>query len=378
MMNYIDFKGKKLSALGYGCMRLPTLEGDVIDEARTAELFDHAIKSGVNYFDTAYMYHSYKSEVVVGKILSAYPRDSYYLASKFPGNMPQGRDNPPHVVFEEQLKKCGVDRFDFYMLHNVSDDNLDLYCDEERGIIKYLLEQKAAGRIGHLGFSTHATNEAFAKFLEMHGDKMEFCQVQMNYVDWELQEAKVKYDLLESRGIPMWVMEPVRGGRLAKLSDEYEAKLKAARADVSTASWAFRWLRGLSNVGVILSGMTEMDQLEDNLKTFSETDGITEGERALVDEIGRAMLGTVPCTACRYCCEVCPVGLDIPKLIAIYNEMLFSPGWGAWEKYREIPEDKKPTACVGCGACAGICPQRIDVPKTMADFAAYIEKLQKK
>ena len=140
-MNYFDFKDKKLSKLGFGCMRFPTLENDIIDEERTAEMFDYAIANGVNYFDTAYMYHSYKSEVVVGKILSKYPRDSYYLATKFPGNMPQGRDNPPSVVFEEQLAKCGVDHFDFYLLHNVSDDNLQLYCDEERGIVKYFLEQ---------------------------------------------------------------------------------------------------------------------------------------------------------------------------------------------------------------------------------------------
>lgn len=377
-MNYIDFKGKKLSTLGYGCMRLPTLEGDVIDEVRTAELFDRAIKAGVNYFDTAYMYHSFKSEVVVGKILKNYPRDSYYLASKFPGNMPQGRENPPEVVFEEQLQKCGVDHFDFYLIHNVSDDNLDIYCDEDRGIVKYLLEQKEAGRIGHLGFSTHASNEAFAKFLELYGDKMEFCQVQMNYVDWELQEAKVKYDLLTAHNIPVWVMEPIRGGRLAKLSDEHEAMLKERKPEDSIASWSFRWLMSLPNVKVILSGMTQMDQLEDNIKTFSSDVKLTEEEIALVNEIGRAMLGTVPCTACRYCCEVCPVGLDIPSLISIYNEMLFSPGWGAWERYREIPEDKKPSACVGCGACASICPQRIDVPKTMADFAEFIEKSKKK
>lgn len=373
-MNYFDFKGKKLSKLGFGCMRFPTLENDIIDEERTAEMFDYAIANGVNYFDTAYMYHSYKSEVVVGKILSKYPRDSYYLATKFPGNMPQGRDNPPSVVFEEQLAKCGVDHFDFYLLHNVSDDNLQLYCDEERGIVKYFLEQKAAGRIGHLGFSTHASVEALGKFLEAYGDKMEFCQVQMNFVDWELQNAKTKYEMLTERGIPVWVMEPVRGGRLAKLSDEHEANLRAIRPNDSTASWAFRWLTSLPNVGVVLSGMTEMDQVKDNLKTFSEPEKMPESEWEIMNEIGKQMLGTVPCTACRYCCEVCPVGLDIPMLIATYNEMLFSPGWGVWNKYSKIPDDKKPTACIGCGACADICPQRIDVPKTMADFAEFIEK----
>ena len=198
--------------------------------------------------------------------------------------------------------------------------------------------------------------------------------MQMNFVDWELQNAKTKYEMLTERGIPVWVMEPVRGGRLAKLSDEHEAKLRAIRPNDSTASWAFRWLTSLPNVGVVLSGMTEMEQVKDNLKTFSEPDKMPEYEWEIMNEIGKQMLGTVPCTACRYCCEVCPVGLDIPMLIATYNEMLFSPGWGVWNKYSKIPDDKKPTACIGCGACADICPQRIDVPKTMADFAEFIEK----
>lgn len=371
-MIYNEFKGKKLSALGFGCMRFPTVEGDVVDEALTAEMFDRAIKSGVNYIDTAYMYHSFQSEIIVGKILKKYPRDSFYLATKFPGNMAKTKDVPPSEIFEEQLKKCGVDRFDFYLLHNVSDENIDLYCDPERGIIDYFLEQKKQGRISHLGFSSHASVPALRKFLEANGDKMEFCQIQMNYVDWELQNAKEKYEILTEYGIPVWVMEPVRGGRLAALSEEYEAKLKAARPDASVASWAFRWLLGLPNVKMILSGMSNMEQVEDNLKTFSEETPITAEENEMINEIGKALLGTVPCTACRYCCEVCPVGLDIPKLISIYNELLFYPGWGAWEKYKAIPEDKKPSACLGCGACADICPQRIDIPKIMSDFADFV------
>lgn len=376
-MKYNDFKGKKLSALGYGCMRFPVFEDETVNEELTAKLVDEAIKNGVNYFDTAYMYHKYQSEVVIGKILKNYPRDSFYLATKYPGNMGQVRDRHPSEVLDEQLNKCGVDYFDFYLLHNVSDDNLELYFDEERGIIKYFLEQKEQGRIRHLGFSTHASVEALRKFLERYGDVMEFCQVQMNFVDWELQSAREKYDMLTERGIPVWVMEPVRGGRLAELPEEHEAKLKAIHPEYSIASWAFRWLMKLPNVKMILSGMTTPEQLSDNLKTFSDDTEFTDGEWELLLNIGKEMLGTVPCTACRYCCEVCPVGLDIPKLIAIYNEMLFSPGWGARQKIAELPEDKKPSACIGCGACADICPQRIDVPKTMADFAEFLEKLNK-
>lgn len=201
-MLYNDFKGKKLSALGYGCMRFPVLEDEVINEELTAKLIDEAIKNGVNYFDTAYMYHKYQSEVVLGKILANYPRDSFYLATKYPGNMSQVRDRHPSEVLAEQMQKCGVDYFDFYLLHNVSDDNLELYFDEERGIIKYFLEQKEQGRIRHLGFSTHASVGALRKFLEKYGDVMEFCQIQMNYVDWELQSARKSTKCSQSAVFP--------------------------------------------------------------------------------------------------------------------------------------------------------------------------------
>lgn len=376
-MIYNDFKGKKISALGYGCMRFPVDENEVVLEDKTAEMVDRAIKNGVNYFDTAYMYHKYKSEIIIGKILKNYPRDSFYLATKYPGNMTQVRDKHPSEVLDEQLQKCGVDYFDFYLLHNVSDDNLDLYMDEEKGIVKYFLEQKEKGRIRHLGFSSHASIEALEKFLSRFGDVMEFCQIQMNYVDWELQNAKKKYEMLTEYGIPVWVMEPVRGGRLAKLSDKHEEQLKAIHPEWSVASWAFRWLLKLPNVKMILSGMTEPDQLDDNLLTFSDEEKLSDEEWQTVLNIGKEMLGTIPCTACRYCCEVCPIGLDIPTLIAVYNELLFYPGWGAWEKVKSIPEDKKPHACIGCGACADICPQRIDVPKTMADFSAFLKQYNK-
>ena len=376
-MIYNEFKGKKISALGYGCMRFPVFQDETVNEEATAKLVDIAIKNGVNYFDTAYMYHGYKSEIVIGKILKNYPRESFYLATKYPGNMNHTREKHPSEILDEQLNKCGVEYFDFYLLHNISDENLDFYMDEERGIIKYFLEQKAQGRIRHLGFSTHASVDALRTFLERYGDVMEFCQVQLNFVDWELQSAREKYDMLTERGIPVWVMEPVRGGRLTKLSDNHEEKLRALHPEYSTASWAFRWINKLPNVKVVLSGMTELDQLMDNLKTFSDSEKMGNEEWKLLLDIGNEMLGTIPCTACRYCCEVCPVGLDIPELISIYNEMLFSPGWGAKERIKAIPQDKQPSACIGCGACADICPQRIDVPKTMADFAEFLEKLNK-
>ena len=241
-MIYKEFQDLKLSSLGFGAMRLPTL-GDqpdaAIDEERTAGMIARAIENGVNYFDTAYGYHNGQSEVVMGKLLRKYPRDSYCLASKFPGydlsNM-----NKVEEIFEEQLKKCGVEYFDFYLLHNVYEKNIDAYLNPEYGILEYLLQQKKAGRIRHLGFSAHARYETLEHFLKACGEHMEFCQIQLNYLDWKLQDAKAKVELLNAYHMPVWVMEPLRGGRLAQLSEENTEKLKTLRPEEEIPAWAFR------------------------------------------------------------------------------------------------------------------------------------------
>ena len=375
-MKYIDFQGKRISMLGYGAMRLPTLGADdKINYEEAERLLDHAYKSGVNYFDTAYPYHGGNSEVVTGKILSKYPRESYYLATKYPGH--QVLDSyDPSVIFEHQLEKCGVEYFDFYLLHNVSETSIDVFLDERWGIIDYLVEQKRLGRIKHLGFSTHGLPENLAEFLEAAGDKMEFCQIQLNYLDWTLQRAKEKCELLAKYNIPIWVMEPVRGGKLVdKLPEGAKADLKTLRPDESVASWCFRWLMTLPNMGVILSGMTTMDQLTDNLKTFSEDKPLTETEIDKLYAIAESLKNNVPCTACRYCTDVCPKGLNIPMLIEVYNDLRYAPGVNSASKIEFMPEDKQPTACIACGRCVKMCPQHIDIPKTLIDFSNLLKTI---
>ena len=370
-----DFQDKRLSLLGFGTMRLPTHADGSIDEAQVAEMAAYALEHGVNYFDTAYPYHGGESERVIGRVLSKYPRDSWYLATKYPGHQISSTGHNPAEIFEEQLQKCGVEYFDFYLLHNVYEKSMEVYLDPKWGIIDYFKEQKRLGRIKHLAFSCHAETKGLKEFLDACGEDMEFCQIQLNYLDWTLQDAKGKYDLLTERGIPVWVMEPVRGGRLASLSDAEEAKLKALRPENSVASWGFRFLQALPNVKMVLSGMSSMEQMVDNVKTFSEDKPLTAEETALLLDIAEGMKDSIPCTACRYCCDGCPAGLDIPGLISTYNELRFSPAVNVAMRIEFMPEDKKPTACIGCGQCTRMCPQNIDVPGALKDFAEKLSKL---
>ena len=370
-----DFQGKQLSRLGFGTMRLPANADGSIDEAQVAEMTAYAIAHGVNYFDTAYPYHGGESERVIGRVLSKYPRESYYLADKYPGHQISSTGYNPAEIFEEQLQKCGVEYFDFYLLHNVYEKSMEVYLDPQWGIVDYFKEQKRLGRIKHLGFSCHAETKGLKEFLDACGEDMEFCQIQLNWLDWTLQDAKGKYDLLTERNIPVWVMEPVRGGRLAKLSDVEEAKLKVLRPEDSIASWGFRFLQALPNVKMVLSGMSNMDQMVDNVKTFSEDKPLSAEETALLLEIAEGMKDSIPCTACRYCCDGCPAGLDIPGLISTYNEIRFSPAVNVAMRIEFMPEDKKPSACIGCGQCTQMCPQNIDVPGALKDFAEKLSKL---
>lgn len=372
-MIFSEFCGRKLSLLGFGAMRLPTKDG-AVDEALTAQMVDYAMEHGVNYFDTAWPYHAGESERVLGRVLSKYPRESYFLATKYPGHQISSSYDPA-AVFERQLEKCGVDYFDFYLLHNVYENSLDIYLDPKWGIIEYFKEQKRLGRIRHLGFSSHGQPDNLRRFLDICGDDMEFCQIQLNYLDWTLQDAKAKYELLTERSIPVWVMEPVRGGRLAKLADADEARLRAARADESTAAWGFRFLQELPNVAVVLSGMSDMAQMQDNVRTFSERRPLSPDEMNMLLDIAEGMKDSVPCTACRYCCDGCPIGLDIPTLLALYNESRFSPNINVAMRAEAIAADRQPSACIGCGACTQICPQGIDIPGAMKDFAHTLTEL---
>lgn len=376
-MIYKEFQGVKLSALGLGMMRLPTVDGNEnnIDEAAAMEMVDYAMAHGVNYYDTAWGYHGGNSEIVAGNALSRYPRESYFLASKFPGydlaNMGKTEE-----IFEEQLKKCKTDYFDFYLVHNVCEMNIDAYLDPAYGTYEALLEQKRNGRIRHLGFSAHGDLTVIRRFLEVYGDAMEFCQLQINWFDWEFQQARQKYDLITARGIPVWVMEPLRGGKLAKLDEPYAAQLQALRPAETVPGWAFRFVQSLPNVGMILSGMSSMEQLQQNLATFETDAPLTEAEMAAILGIAADMTGktTVPCTACRYCTGYCPQELDIPRLLELYNEHVFTGGgFLAPMALSAMPEEKHPTACIGCRSCEAVCPQGIKISETLAHFRGMLE-----
>lgn len=373
-MIYNQFADLSLSALGMGTMRLPTCPDGAIDEAAVAEMVATAMAAGVNYYDTAWGYHGGESERVTGRVLAKYPRESFYLASKFPGydlsNMGKVEE-----IFEAQLRKCGVDYFDFYLFHNVCELNIDGYLDPANGIFDYLMAQKAKGRIRHLGFSAHGSMDVIRRFLDAYGHAMEFGQLQLNYLDYTFQQAREKAALLAEWNTPVWVMEPLRGGALASLSPENEARLRALRPDEGIPAWAFRFLQSIPGVTVILSGMSNAEQLADNLHTFETFSPLNETEMATVLDIAAGMLEkkVLPCTACRYCVDHCPQGLDIPHLLALYNEHAFTGGgFIAPMALSALPADKQPSACLGCGACAAVCPQQLSIPDALADFAARL------
>lgn len=375
-MIYNDFQNLKLSALGLGCMRLPVLDGNdsIIDEGAAAEMVAYAMEHGINYYDTAWGYHGGNSEIVIGELLGKYPRELYYLADKFPGydlsNM-----NKVEEIFEEQLKKCGVEYFDFYLFHNVCELNIDAYLDANYGIFSYLLKQKENGRIRHLGFSAHGNMEVMKRFLAAYGKHMEFCQIQLNYLDWSLQDAKEKVELLNKYRIPIWVMEPMRGGRLAKLSETDTAKLKSLRPEEDVPAWAFRFLQSISGVTLTLTGSSNFEQLKANIKTFESGKALDTQEMDTLLTIAKSMLNgnTLPCTACRYCVSHCPRKLDIPFLLELYNEHSFTGGgFIAPMALMAVPEEKQPKSCIGCRNCEAVCPQQIKISEAMADFVGKL------
>ncbi len=372
-MIYKQFQDLQLSALGMGAMRLPVIGGDdaKIDQLAVDRMVDVAMERGINYYDTAWGYHSGSSEIAIGRSLGRYPRERWYLATKFPGydlsNM-----NQVKTVFERQLEKCGVDYFDFYLFHNVCEMNIEAYLDPKYGIFDYLTEQKRSGRIRHLGFSAHGSREVIERFLKAYGKGMEFCQLQMNYLDWSFQDVKNKAALLAEYQLPIWVMEPLRGGKLASLAEEDAAKLKALRPDETIPAWAFRFLQSIPGVTVTLSGMSNMQQLEENLSTFEAEHPLNQQEMETLLGIADSMVQktSVPCTACRYCTSHCPQSLDIPMLLELYNEHCFTGGgFIAPMALMAVPEEKHPAACIGCRSCEAVCPQQIRISEALADFA---------
>lgn len=372
------FQDLELSGMGLGMMRLPTVNGrdGEIDEAAAAEMIDYAYGNGINYFDTAWGYHNGNSELVAGKYLSKYPRESFYLATKFPGYDPS---NMPKVkeIFEKQLEKCQTPYFDFYLFHNVYEGNVDDYLDPKFGILDYLLEQKKNGRIKHLGFSAHGSVEVIQRFLDAYGQHMEFCQLQLNYMDWHFQGAKEKVELVTKAGIPVWVMEPLRGGKLAKATDEMTAELKKIRPNETVPAWAFRFLQSIPGVTMVLSGMSSMEQLKANMETWKTDAPLSTAEfdklvELMDEEVKR---GGLPCTACHYCTSHCPQELPIPELIALYNEhKITGGGFLAPMAVGSMPAEKRPGNCVGCRSCEQVCPQQIKISEAMSDFVEMLSK----
>lgn len=368
-MRYKQFKdGIELSRLGMGNMRLPVIDSDdgQIDYEKAKAIIDLCVKSGVNYFDTAYIYHNAKSEEFVGKALAEYPRDSYYVADKF--NM---MANPDYKAqFAEQLDRLQMERIDFYLIHGVQGALIDGLMGS--GCIEYFHSLKEEGKIRYLGFSFHGDPEALRRMLPVY--PWDFVQIQLNYYDWYFGDAKELYEILTQAGIPVMVMEPVHGGLLANMEEKAAAILKNADPDKSLASWAMRWVMGLDNVQVILSGMSDTQQVEDNLNTFNDALVLSEENHQKIKEAAAIQHAAVAvaCTGCRYCCPDCPAKLDIPTLIKAYNDAKIG---GAWRlsSLMEFPREKWPTACIGCGSCKKHCPQSFDVPDHMSEMKEMLK-----
>lgn len=372
-MIYKKFQDMELSALGMGCMRLPRKDGG-IDEEAVERMVQYALDHGVNYFDTAWGYHDGQSEPVMGRILKRHPRERFYVATKFPGfdvkNMERAQE-----IFEKQLERLQVDYFDFYLFHNVAEKNVDAFLDPKYGVVDYLLEQKRQGRIRHLGFSAHGDLATIRRFLEACNGELEFCQLQVNWLDWTFQDARAKLELLREFHVPLWVMEPVRGGSLAVLREEYMSRLEALRPGVSAPEWAFRFLQSIPEVGMILSGMSNDEQLAENIRTFEEEKPLNEAEWDALQKIAADMTAAnyLPCTACRYCMEQCPKKLPIPFLLELYSDPCRRPG-------EPIPRgaigflapEARPDQCIGCRACEAVCPQNIAVSEVLADFTGRL------
>lgn len=399
-----DFLGDNIARLGFGAMRLPIIDGDAsnVDQATLDAMVDTAIKAGVNYFDTAYPYHGGMSEIALGHSLARYPRDSYFFATKYPGHQIADTYDPA-AIFEEQLTKCGTEYFDFYLLHNIYEASIEVYLDEQWGIADYFVEQKKNGRIRHLGFSCHGRPETLKRFLDYGARKyaeleqrdpktaalfasaniMEFCQIQLNYLDWALQDAAAKTALLESMNIPIVVMEPLRGGKLARLNDAQMQQLNASALDGanpparSAVEWALRWLLGIPNVKTILSGMSDLAQVEENCRIFQESVPLSEVEEGVLMDVAESLKGGVPCTACRYCVDSCPQEIDIPMMMNAYNDLQFDTSFTVSMQMDAVPEGQRAQDCIQCESCVQMCPQGIDIPTVLEDLAATLDKMPK-
>ncbi|MBE6428878.1 MAG: aldo/keto reductase [Planctomycetaceae bacterium] len=366
----------EISLLGFGTMRLPMTDPETmeINYPKAEEMIDFAWENGVNYFDTAYGYHNGLSETFIGHALSKYPRESFRLASKMPSWMVQTPEDVARI-FNDQLRKCQVEYFDYYLVHNITENKLDRI--EDLKMHEFLTEMKREGKIRHLGFSFHDCPEVLKRTIDRW--EWEFAQIQLNYLDWEMQDAAGQYQLLTEAGLPVIVMEPLRGGSLVSLSPEALEIQCRANPYLSPAAWGLRFAASLSNVLTVLSGMSSLEQVRDNVKTMSNFQPLTETELNVLPEILTAYrkAAPIPCTACRYC-QDCPKGVDIPRVLAAMNHFHASKSSFSFLQHANVlGPDKQPEHCVGCGKCEKVCPQKIQIPQLMKEAAEMIRTFER-
>lgn len=351
-----------VSLLGMGCMRLPVTNTNEIDYKKTEEMIDFAYDNGITYYDTAYPYHNGQSEIVIGSILKKYPRESFLLADKMPIWNCKTLDDVKRI-FNEQLQKCQVDYFDFYLCHAMNLDRYQLY--KKLGAFDYLVEMKKCGKIKNLGFSYHDAAQNIIPIADELA--WDFAQIQFNYLDYDMQDAKKQYEELTKRNISVVVMEPVRGGMLANVCEEAKDLYKKYNEKSSVASWALRYCASFSNIKVILSGMSNLEQLKDNINTFSNYVELNDEEMQIIQQAKKMILGNdfIPCTGCRYCMP-CPFGVDIPRVFRTFNM------YGIHKDIERFKNDMArfddanlPKNCKACKKCMKECPQGIDIPNQL-------------
>lgn len=367
----------EMSKLGFGLMRLPEKDG-VIDHEQVCRMVDKYMQAGLNYFDTAYVYHGGKSEVAAREaVVKRYPRDSFMLATKLPA-WEIKQESDVDRIFNEQCERAGVDYFDFYLLHSIEDgNNYDTYVKYD--CFKRGVKMREEGKIRHFGFSFHGTPELLEEIVDSHPE-IEFVQIQLNYLDRTnpVVQSQKLYDILASRNIPIIIMEPVRGGMLANMAPEIEAKFKAARPDASVASWAMRYVGSLPGVMTILSGMSNEEQMEDNLKTFTDFEPMSDEEFRLIDEVTDEILNMaqIGCTSCKYCVDGCPMNISIPDIFRTINTLRRYPDdWRSKNFYSGLVERSgRASDCIGCGQCEGVCPQHLPIIEFLEEAAGILDK----
>ena len=374
-MEYRALKnGYKASLLGYGCMRFPTQADGKIDRAEAKRLLLKAYNEGVTYFDTAYPYHGGESEIVVGEVMSELPRDSYYLATKMPcWNVHVLED--AERIFNEQLSKLKTDYVDFYLLHALDAKKFDDMV--KLGVVDLLAKYKEQGKIKNYGFSFHDGYDTFERIINYRD--WDFCQIQFNYVDKDTQATMKGYELAKSKGIPLVIMEPVKGGSLASLPKDIIGRMDEFRPGLSAAAWALNWVGTFDNCKVILSGMTTMEQVEDNLNTFNNFKPLSEAEMAAMEEVNKEILARAKngCTGCQYCMP-CPAGVNIPRNFALWNTYHKYNNLGdlKWN-WNQLEESAKPYSCIKCGKCENVCPQHLSIRNDLQAFGEEMKELLK-